>query len=91
MSTRIMGQLMEDVEVSTVKDLSLLFIQLKAALQESGGTTDGLAVDKAPVIGVVYAPMINELFLGVCGYGAFRNDIFAFQRTHHYDFASFHY
>lgn len=40
MSTRITGQLMEDVEVSSVKDLSSLTSQLEAALQESGGTTE---------------------------------------------------
>jgi len=40
MSTRITGQLMEDVEVSSVKDLGSLTSQLEAALKESGGTDD---------------------------------------------------
>ena len=38
MSTRIAGQLLEDVEVSSVKDLGSLTSQLEAALKESGGT-----------------------------------------------------
>jgi hypothetical protein len=37
MSTRIAGQLLEDVEVSSVQDLSSLTSQLEAALRESSG------------------------------------------------------
>jgi len=37
MSTRIAGQLMEDVEVSSVSDLGSLTSQLEKALKESGG------------------------------------------------------
>jgi hypothetical protein len=37
MSTRIAGQLMEDVEVSSVDDLGSLTSQLERALKESGG------------------------------------------------------
>jgi len=37
MSTRIAGQLMEDVEVSSVSDLGSLTSQLEQALKESGG------------------------------------------------------
>lgn len=37
MSTRIAGSLMEDVEVSSVADLSSLTSQLEAALKESKG------------------------------------------------------
>lgn len=40
MSTRIAGSLMEDVEVSSVKDLGSLTSQLEAALKESGGTNE---------------------------------------------------
>ena len=40
MSTRIAGQLLEDVEVSSVKDLGSLTSQLEAALKESGGTDE---------------------------------------------------
>lgn len=40
MSTRIAGQLLEDVEVSSVKDLGSLTSQLEAALKESGGADE---------------------------------------------------
>jgi hypothetical protein len=40
MSTRIAGQLLEDVEVSSVKDLGSLTSQLEAALKESGGANE---------------------------------------------------
>jgi len=35
----------------------------------------GLCVDKIPVMGVVYSPMTNELYLGVRGHGAYRNGV----------------
>lgn len=35
----------------------------------------GLCVNKKPVLGVVYAPMTKELYIGVRGYGAYRNGI----------------
>lgn len=35
----------------------------------------GLAVNKLSVMGVVYAPMTNELYLGVRGHGAYRNGV----------------
>lgn len=35
----------------------------------------GYCVDGVPVLGVVYAPMTQELFLAVKGYGAFRNGV----------------
>jgi uncharacterized protein (DUF1697 family) len=40
MTTRIAGQLLEDVEVSSVKDLGSLTSQLEAALKESGGADE---------------------------------------------------
>lgn len=40
MATRITGQLMEDVEVSSVSDLGSLTSQLEAALKETSGATD---------------------------------------------------
>ena len=40
MSTRIAGGLLEDVEVSSVKDLGSLTAQLESALKESGGVSD---------------------------------------------------
>lgn len=40
MSTRIAGQLLEDVEVSSIKDLGSLTSQLEAALKESGGADE---------------------------------------------------
>lgn len=40
MATNIAGQLMEDVEVSSVSDLGSLTEQLEAALKESGGTDE---------------------------------------------------
>jgi hypothetical protein len=40
MSTQLAGMLMEDVEVSTVEDLSSLTSQLEKALKATGGTTD---------------------------------------------------
>lgn len=46
MSTRITGQLMEDVEVSSVKDLGSLTSQLEAALKESGGTVDEITEEE---------------------------------------------
>jgi hypothetical protein len=45
MSTRIAGQLLEDVEVSSVQDLSSLTSQLEAALRESSGVGAGKNVD----------------------------------------------
>lgn len=30
-------------------------------------------MDKSPVVGVVYAPMTNEVYLGIKGFGAYRN------------------
>lgn len=35
----------------------------------------GLCVDGKPVMGVVYAPSTNELYIGIRGYGAFRNAV----------------
>jgi 3'(2'), 5'-bisphosphate nucleotidase len=35
----------------------------------------GLIEKGAPVMGVVYAPALNELFTGAMGYGAFRNGV----------------
>lgn len=35
----------------------------------------GLCVQGRPVLGVVYAPMMDELYLSVRGYGAFRNGV----------------
>lgn len=40
MTTRITGQLMEDVEVSSVADLGSLTEQLEAALKETGGANE---------------------------------------------------
>lgn len=40
MSTRIAGQLMEDVEVSSVSDLGSLTSQLEQALKETGATDE---------------------------------------------------
>jgi hypothetical protein len=39
MSTQLSGMLMEDVEVSTVSDISSLTSQLEQALKATGGTT----------------------------------------------------
>jgi len=39
MATRIAGQLLEDVEVSSVADLGSLTSQLEAALKQSGGAS----------------------------------------------------
>jgi fructose-1,6-bisphosphatase/inositol monophosphatase family enzyme len=39
-----------------------------------------LCVDKRPVVGVIYAPITNELYLAVKGHGAFRNGQLIFQR-----------
>ena len=33
----------------------------------------GFCLDQKPLMGVVYAPMTDELYIGVVGYGAFRN------------------
>jgi hypothetical protein len=47
MATRIAGQLMEDVEVSTVSDIGSLTSQLEEALRQSGATDEKeLAVDE---------------------------------------------
>jgi fructose-1,6-bisphosphatase/inositol monophosphatase family enzyme len=35
----------------------------------------GFCVDTKPVIGVVYAPMTNELYLGARGHGSYRNGV----------------
>jgi fructose-1,6-bisphosphatase/inositol monophosphatase family enzyme len=35
----------------------------------------GLCVDGKPVMGVVYAPSTNELYVGIRGHGAFRNAV----------------
>jgi fructose-1,6-bisphosphatase/inositol monophosphatase family enzyme len=35
----------------------------------------GLCMDGKPVLGVVYAPMTDELYLAVSGYGAYRNGV----------------
>ena len=40
MATRITGQLMEDVEVSSVSDIGSLTSQLEAALKETGGADE---------------------------------------------------
>lgn len=40
MSTRIAGSLLEDVEVSSVADISSLTSQLEKALKESGGASE---------------------------------------------------
>mmetsp|Transcript_14216 Transcript_14216/g.18553 ORF Transcript_14216/g.18553 Transcript_14216/m.18553 type:complete len:393 (+) Transcript_14216:54-1232(+) len=35
----------------------------------------GFCLDRKPLMGVVYAPMTDELYIGVVGYGAFRNAV----------------
>lgn len=35
----------------------------------------GLCLQGRPVLGVVYAPMTNELYLAISGYGAYRNGV----------------
>jgi inositol-phosphate phosphatase / L-galactose 1-phosphate phosphatase len=35
----------------------------------------GLCVQRRPVLGVVYAPMTDELYLAIRGYGAYRNGV----------------
>ena len=40
MSTQLSGMLMEDVEVSTVSDISSLTSQLEQALKATGGTSE---------------------------------------------------
>lgn len=35
----------------------------------------GLCLDKKPALGVVYAPMTDELYLAVTGHGAYRNGV----------------
>lgn len=35
----------------------------------------GLCVNSVPVLGVVYAPMTDELYLGIRGHGCFRNGV----------------
>jgi fructose-1,6-bisphosphatase/inositol monophosphatase family enzyme len=35
----------------------------------------GYCVNKTPVLGVVYAPMLNELYIAMKGYGAYRNGV----------------
>lgn len=35
----------------------------------------GLCINGQPTLGVVYSPMTNELYIGVKGYGAYRNNI----------------
>lgn len=40
MATKLSGMLLEDVEVSSVSDVSSLTSQLEQALKASGGTTD---------------------------------------------------
>jgi hypothetical protein len=40
MTTRIAGGLIEDVEVSSISDISSLTMQLEKALKESGGASD---------------------------------------------------
>lgn len=42
----------------------------------------GFCVDKRPVMGVVYAPMTDEVYLAVKGFGAFRNGVRLTQRKH---------
>lgn len=40
MSTQLAGMLMEDVEVSSVEDITSLTSQLEQALKATGGTTE---------------------------------------------------
>ena len=40
MTTKLAGQMMEDVEVSSVSDISSLTSQLEAALKETGGAKE---------------------------------------------------
>ena len=42
----------------------------------------GYCVKGEPIMGVVYAPMTDELFAGVKGYGCFRNGVRISQRHH---------
>lgn len=42
----------------------------------------GFCDNGVPVMGVVYAPMTDELFVGVKGYGCFRNGVRITQRRH---------
>jgi len=42
----------------------------------------GLCVDGRPVMGVVYAPVTDELFVAVKGYGAYRNGVKITHRDH---------
>ena len=42
----------------------------------------GFCVGKKPVMGVVYAPMTDELYLAVKGYGAYRNGVRLSKRKH---------
>lgn len=35
----------------------------------------GLCINGLPTLGVIYAPMTNELYIGIIGYGAYRNGI----------------
>ena len=41
----------------------------------------GMCLDAKPVLGVVYAPMTDELYVAVSGEGAFRNGVRITQRT----------
>lgn len=41
----------------------------------------GLCVEGKPVLGVVYAPMTDELYIAVSGLGAYRNGVAITQRT----------
>lgn len=40
----------------------------------------GFCIDKRPVMGVVYAPMTDEVYLAVKGFGAYRNGVRITQR-----------
>lgn len=42
----------------------------------------GFCIDKRPVMGVVYAPMTDELYLAVKGHGAYRNGLRLSKRRH---------
>jgi fructose-1,6-bisphosphatase/inositol monophosphatase family enzyme len=41
----------------------------------------GLCINAIPTVGVIYAPMTNELYIGVKGYGAYRNGIRILHRS----------
>jgi fructose-1,6-bisphosphatase/inositol monophosphatase family enzyme len=48
----------------------------------------GFCVDKKPVLGVVYAPMTNELYMAVKDHGAYRNGVQLIPQTQHKDLSN---